>query len=376
MEPMKKTVVLAVVAALAGCGGSAEETAVTETTSERVAASAVAVDSGVLRLTFGPQNNDFRIVVGPDAGVVQVIDQLRPGGHATYRDVRAIEYRAGAGDDKIALAVNQSADFDVLLDTGTSNADIDVQWVVPASSTGSSALTPSLTLLSGPGQKKVQLALESFAPAVAFGLKTAMGAGDTEFKGNLQFKAGSVQSGVAADLTFGTAVLNKAELIVESAARSTDVAVSSVSINEFVSKIVSDQPSDRMRVSFRPVAPTAVNKTTLELTTAATDVGLDLGMTGGAGAEDVSFLVDSKAAARIAAGINTALGQGNDRLTARISAVDGSSITLAGRAVLGGGDDEAKLEVPANTGVSLSLNCGDGIDKASGFPVRSACELN
>ena len=369
----RAVIALAVAAALAGCGGGSDATdAAASTAPTPVRTSAANVAGSVLQLTYGTQSNDLRIVVGPGAGEVEVIDNLRPAGSARYSGISAIELTAGTGDDKLVFEITQAADFDVAINTGTGNTDVQVKWIVPA---GAPVVTPSVSIATGPGQKKLDVSLESFAAEVDFALTTALGAGNTEFKGQLQFKDGAVRAGANVNLGFGTGNVNKAELIVESKAGRNAFAIAGSGITEWINKVSADASGESLDLSFRPITPVAFTKTQLEVKSAARRALYDINVRGGAGADEVTLAFDQLVAASIGASLRSTLGQGNDKFEAKFTGAAGA-LNVGGAIVLGGGDDEAKLEAGPSSGVAVTVDCGDGIDKASGFPTSAACELN
>jgi hypothetical protein len=368
-----------VAAALAGCGGGdADTTTLAEVQSADGRARALAVThspaSGVLRFDFGPQNNDAKIIVGPAQGTVTVEGLSGVPNGTTYTGVRAIEWRSGAGTDRLVFEVTQSADFDLTVDTGAGDAEIDVKWIAPAGA--ASRITPSVFLATGPGMKKVQVQLESFGRDVAFDVATAFGAGDTEFKGELQYKQGSVVAGGRMALDFG-AGLNKVNLLVDSEAQQLDLDLAPRFMGELNTTILSDDPSSSARVRFAPVGVAGGSKIGFEMLTAAPSVTLDHDVTGGAGMDEVKLGLTSLAAGTVTSTARASLGQSMDKLELAYKGLPTTRVNLSGAIGLGAGDDEALLLREGISTTAPALDCGDGLDKAIGWPAAStlACEL-
>lgn len=366
----------AIAVVLAGCGGGEADTgtlAEVRSADGRVRALSVlhSPASGVLRFEFGPQNNDARIIVGPAPGHVTVEGVSGIPNGTTYTGIRSIEWRSGAGSDRLVFEVTQSGDFELVVETGPGDSEIDVKWTVPPGAAG--PITPSVYLAAGAGTKKVQVQLESFGRDVAFDLTTAFGAGDTEFKGELQYKQGSVAAGGRMALDFG-AGLNKVCLLVDSEAQRLDLDLAPRFMGELNTTILSDDPSSSARVRFAPVGVSGGSKIGFEMLSAAPDVTLDYDVTGGAGMDEVKLGLTALAAGTVTSIARGSLGQSMDKLELAYKGLPATRFNLSGAIGLGGGDDEAVLLREGIAPSAPSLNCGDGLDKAIGWPAAAARE--
>jgi hypothetical protein len=366
---------LAITAALAlvGCGTISSSSDPTNTTNRQ--AQIVTNASGVLELSFPFGVNGAKVIVGPAQGRVEVFGLPGVADGTVYNGISAINWKSGTGDDNVQFEVTQAQDFDITVDTGTSNADVQAKWIIPAGA--SATITPSFSLSTGPGMKKVSVDLESFTRDVNFALTGRMGAGDTEFKSGLQFKQGGLNAAATVDWQFGASSNNKAELIVDNEARNLDLNLSPRLMSELVTKIVSDDPADRARVRFNPINPAGGGKIGFEMTSRAPSINLDYDVRGGAGMDDVNLSLITIDPASITSNVQLDLGQGNDKLEVKYDGQASNTNVFTGAFALGGGDDEAKLEFRGLTNYGFGLDCGEGTDKAIGFRVNAVnCELN
>lgn len=361
---------------LAACGGGGEEVVLAQSTgSDRARALAVTQNptTRVLSFSFGPQNHDAKIIVGPAAGMVTVFGVTGVPDGTLYTNVSGIDWSSGDGTHRLVFEVNQAADFDINVVTATGDTAVDVKWVVPVGSMA--AITPSFALATGSGMKKVQVQLESFGRDVAFAIGTNFGAGPAEFKGELQFKQGSVNASGRMDLNFGTG-FSKAELLIDSEAQNLNLALTPRFMSELSTKVLSDDPSSSARVSFNPTAVSGGSKIGFEMLSAAPSVALDYGVTGGAGMDEVLLSLSTLQTASVTSVVNANLGQGNDKLGLSYKGLPTSSFAVSGPLSMGGGDDEASLLIEGMASNNLALDCGEGIDKAIGFATSVGCELN
>jgi hypothetical protein len=329
--------------------------------------------SNILDLSFAFGVSDAKINIGPATGRVEVFGIPNVADGTVYTNIQGIKWVSGAGDDKITFEVNQNADFDIDVNTGTSNADIQTKWIVPTGALA--AITPSLKIKTGPGQKNVGVTLESFSPNVAFSLLGDMGAGVTELKTDLQFKQGSQVAGANLDFQFGSAQGNKAELLIDSEASDNNFDISPRWVSELVTKIRAFG-GGTSNVKFGPQTYTGGGKVGFELNGGATFTNLDYNILGGAGMDEATLNLTTIRQSRIKSNFNINLGQANDKLEVLFNGPQGNKNTFAGSINMGGMDDEAKLEVMGLTTSSLVMNCGTGFDKAIGFLNPLNCEAN
>ncbi|GAB4213870.1 MAG: hypothetical protein OHK0012_10810 [Synechococcales cyanobacterium] len=330
------------------------------------------VTSGKLNFTFLFGVSNARIVVGPTRGRVQVFGLPGITEGKVYNQIRAINWVSGTGDETIQFEVTQAADFDIAVDAGTGNVEIQTQWIIPAG--GAAQITPSFSLKTGPGQKKLQMDLDSSAANVVFGLTTRFGAGEALFKGDLAFKQGSVNARGNIDLQFSGANTDFAELLIDNEATNLNLTIAPWFMKELVTKIVSDDPSSSTRTTFRPRTQSGGSKVLFEKVSAASTVAVNYGITGGAGADEITLGLNTLVPAQVTSDVTMALGQGNDKLDLKYDGA--ATLALSGPIQLEGGDDEAKLNYNGVTSYQLTLSCGAGIDKAVGFFSSTGCELN
>ena len=66
----------------------------------------------------------------------------------------------------MAIEVTQTGDFDVRVDTGAGQSQVDVKWIIPAGAPA--GITPSVHIAASTGLKKIQMQLENFAANTNF----------------------------------------------------------------------------------------------------------------------------------------------------------------------------------------------------------------
>jgi hypothetical protein len=361
---------------LSACGGGGDDpaSATGQSIGPDARALAVSIDAArTLIFNYGPVTIAAKIIVGPAAGQVQVFGLPDAPDGTVYSNIRAIRYTSGAGNDSLQFEITQAADFDLHIDTGPGNVELDVKWIVPAGAPA--GITPGVHMLNGPGDKKVQVQLESFATDVAFGVTGTFGAGNAEFRGEAQFKVGTINARPTFDIDFG-AGMTKADFMIDSEARNLFATVAPRNASELGVKVLADDPSDSATVNFRPVGVAGGTKISFEMVSGAPLIALNHNVRGGAGMDEVKLLLTTLSAARLTSMIAIDLGQMGDKLDLGYFNLPGGTLTLDGSVVLGGGDDEAKLEATGGVTDRATLNCGDGIDKATGWRNAVACELN
>lgn len=366
---LKGMLAISVMLVLGACGTSVEPL------SRELESQNATVLDGVLNLNFSFGVPSAKIIVGPVQGRVEVFGLPDIADGNIYNGIKAINWRSGTGTDVIQFEVTQTNDFDITVNTGTSDAEVQTKWIIPAGA--STTITPSLNLTTGPGAKKVQMELESFTRNVNFALIGRMGAGPTDFRGNLQFKQGGQSAAATVDFRFSGVREDKADLLVDNEARRLNLTLSPSLMSELVTKIVSDDPSDSARVNFRPTANAGGSKIGFELTSSAPQVMLNHTVSGGAGPDDINLGLTTLNPASVTSTVNMNLGQGNDKLGLKYDGLSSNQNVFSGPINLGGGDDEAKLEFRGVTNYAFSLDCSDGTDKATGFfGTVVNCELN
>lgn len=338
-----------------------------------VSGAQTSVSAGVLRVQLGPVSSQAKFVVGPAAGAVEVFGVPGTPDGTRFGGVNAIDWVSGAGDDQLTFEINQAQQFDLAVNTGAGNSQVDVKYVVPP--TAVAPIRPTVALHLGAGFKKVQVQLESFGRSVDFGLGGNFGAGDTEFKGELQYKQGSQEAKGLMALNFG-AGLNKAEIKVDSEARDLALDLAPRFMQELNTTILSDDPSSSARVRFAPVGVASGSKIGFEMVSAAPSITLDHQVAGGAGADEVKLGLTTLGPATVTSSALVNLGQSMDKIELAYKGLPSTLFNLQGTVDLGGADDEALLLVDGILAGGPAVHCGEGVDKAIGFTLRTACELN
>lgn len=365
---------------LAACGGgedvvdaqSAQATASAEP-GPRATALAVSVGAGrTLAFSYSVPTN-AKIIVGPALGAVQVFGLPDIPDGTQFTNIAAIDWRSGAAADAVSIEVTQAADFDVRVNTGAGDSQVDVKWIIPAGAPVN--ITPSVDIAAGLGFKKIQMQLESFTSHVNFGWTQRLGDGMAEVKGEMQFKQGSVSATGLMDLQFGNG-LSKAELMVDNEAQNLAMTISPRNVRELMTKVLSDDPANAVRVGFNPVGVADGSKIGFEMLTAATNVTLGANIATGAGMDEVLYNFTSLVNARVSATVDARTGAGMDKLNLALKGLPGTAFALAGSLDTGTEDDEVLLLTEGQASGRIDLNCGPGIDKAIGFTVSTACELN
>lgn len=361
----------ALAATLAACGGG-EEFVEAQSATPDARALAVTPSGRTLLFSYNVPTN-AKIIVGPLAGQVQVFGLPDIVDGTLYSNIAAIDWRSGPADDHVAIEVTQAADFDVRVDTGAGQSQVDVKWIIPAGAPAGA--TPSVHIAAATGLKKIQMQLESFAASTNFAWTQSLGNGDAEVKGEMQFKQGSQQARGLMDLQFG-AGLSKAELMVDSEAQNLVMDIRPRNVQELSTKVLGDDPSASATVNFSPVGVAGGSKMAFEMVTMAQAVSLGGSMSGGAGMDELLYSFVSLVNAQVGVNLTATTGDGMDKINLGFKGLPGTRFNLAGSVNAGAGDDEALLLGEGLVTGTLRLDCGPGTDKAIGFTATTACELN
>ncbi len=320
--------------------------------------------SGMLELAFTGTVN-AKVVVGPAKGAVQIFGAPGLADGTSYANVQGITYQGGAGNSQLQFEVTQSNDFDIVVNTGVGDAQVQAKYIIPAGAT--TKITPSVTLNLGAGQKKVEVQVESFTRDIDFNVLGNLGAGATEWKGEMQFKQGSQNANAMIDINFGDSPFNKAELVIDNEARNLNVNIAPKLMQELITKILGDDPSDTTNVTFSPTTPAGGGKVGFEMISRSPVVNLDYNVIGGAGMNDINLGLTTIDRATITSKANVKLGASNDKLEMKYNGLPNSTNLLSGTLDFGAGNDEAKLEALGTTTNGFIVDCGTGFDKAFGF---------
>jgi hypothetical protein len=325
-----------------------------------------------LQTAFGAPN--VKLMVGPQTGRVVVFGLHGIPDGTVYTGIQGINWVSGAGDTSLQLEINQTEDFDVDIQTGPGNAQLQSKYIVPVGA--STLVSPSISINTGAGRKKVEVQLESFTPNIQFDLIGNMGAGATEMKSELQFKQGSLNASANLDFRFSGTNNDKAEILIDNEARDLNIRLSPQLMRELTTKIMGDDPASAAKVLFAPVSQAGGSKLGFEMTSRAPNIDLGYDVLGGAGVDEVNLTLVTLDQATLNSNSQIALGQGNDKLELKFDGFDSNQNTFAGLFDLGGGNDEAKIEFKGTVIGGFQLDCGAGNDKAVGFANRMACEQN
>jgi hypothetical protein len=332
----------------------------------------------VLALSGAPSNSSAKVVVGPAAGRVEVYGMPGIADGAVFTGIQKLTWFTGPGFPNLQVEVTQSSDFDVDIETGAGDATVQTKWIIPAGA--SSVLTPSLNIKTGPGSKKVEVQVESFAQNVDFSYVGLMGAGLTESKNQLQFKQGSQNVNALVDIRFGAATGNKGEIIVDNEARNFNLNLDAHLMSELNTIIVGDDPADSANVNFNSSLPAAGGKIGFEMLSAAPKVAVNHNIKGGASLNEINLGLTTLSRAQISSKVNATTFSAADKIGLKYDGLETSTLNLSGAINSGAGDDEVALLTKGILNSTLALDCSGGLfDKAIDFPSTPApvgCELN
>lgn len=361
---------------LSACGGGGDDVDAQAPQANQAVpdqqALAVTASGRALLFSYAVPTN-AKIIVGPAAGQVQVFGLPDIADGTTYNNIGSIDWRSGAADDAVAIEVTQTGDFDVRVDTGAGQSQVDVKWIIPAGAPAGT--TPSVHIAASTGLKKIQMQLENFAANTNFAWTQVLGDGDAEVKGEMQFKQGSVQARGLMDLRFGNG-LSKAELTVDNEAQNLVMNIVPRNIASLTTKILSDDPAASSTVNFSPTGVAGGSNINFEMVSAAQSVTLGGTLNGGAGMDEVLYNFTSLANARVNANVSANTFAGMDKINLAFKGLPGTAISLAGAVNAGADDDEALLLTEGITTGTIRLDCGPGVDKGIGFITTEGCELN
>lgn len=317
----------------------------------------ISVSGGIMTLSYGPVSLNSKFVVGPEIGAVRLYQVPGAGDGQLYTGIRAIRVFTGAGTDQLDFEITQAANFEVFADTGTSDAQIQVKWIIPATT---ATLNPKLTLNTGAGQKKIQVDLESYARNVDFDWTYNAGAGPAEVKGQIEFKEGSVNSTADVALNLSGA-MDKVELIVDSLADNLRLDVIGRGTDDINTKVLADDRGTNLDVLFDVTGDAGGNKYAFEMASAVPNVWLDYLVGGSPATDEVKLAMVQLVPGTIRSSLNGNLGLFADKVELKYDGVP-STLRLTGLLDAGGGNDEIKLNSGFNTLSSLQLRGGDGND--------------
>ncbi|MFN0069244.1 MAG: hypothetical protein ACKVYV_16610 [Limisphaerales bacterium] len=317
----------------------------------------VSVSGGVMTVSVGPVSLNSKFIVGPAIGAVQLFQVPGAGDGQTFTGIRAIRVFSGAGTDQLDFEITQAANFEVFADTGPSDAQVQVKWIIPATT---ATLNPKLTLNTGAGQKKIQVDLESFAANVDFDWTFNAGAGNAEVKGQVEFKEGSRNA--TADLALNlSSAADKVELIVDSLADNLRLDVIGRGTDSINTKVLADDRGTNLDVLFDVTGDAGGNMYAFEMASAVPNVWLDFLVGGAPAPDEIKLAMVQLVPGNIRSSLNGNLGLVADKVELLYDGVP-SALRLTGTLDAGGGNDEIKLNSGFNTTSSLQIRGGDGND--------------
>jgi hypothetical protein len=280
-----------------------------------------------------------------------------PADGQTFAGVRALRVLSGAGPDQIDFEIEQSASFDVFVDTGSGDSAIQVKWIVPPTA---AQVNPRLELRPGAGSKRIFLDFESFASNVNLNWTLAAGAGSAEVLGDIKFKEGSVNA--AATLALGlSSAADKVELLVDSIAQNLRLDVIGRGTDLINTKILAEAPSNLLDVGYDIQGDSRANLIGFDLISAARTVIVDHAIRGGAGMDEVKLEMTQLVRSAVLSSLQLALGQSNDKAEILYGGI-ASSLSIQGNVALEGGNDELVFNSGYPTAAALTLHGNDGFD--------------
>lgn len=317
----------------------------------------VSVSGGVMTISTPPGDVNSKVIVGPAPGVVALFQVPGTGDGQTFTGIRAVRFLTGAGYDQLDFEITQAANFEVFVDTGAGDAQVQAKWIIPATA---ATLNPKLTINTGAGQKKIQVDLESYAQRVDFDWTYNAGAGPAEVKGQVEFKEGSVSN--TADIALNlSAAADKVELIVDSLADNLRLDVIGRGANDINTKVLADDRGTNLDVLFDVTGDAGGNMYAFEMASAVPNVWVDYLVGGSPATDEIKLAMVQLVPGNIRSSVNGNLGLFADKVELLYDGVP-STLRLTGLLDTSGGNDELKLASGFNTSSSLQIRGGDGND--------------
>lgn len=323
------------------------------------AAASVSVVNGVMTIAAPPGDVNSKVIVGPAPGVVALFQVPGAGDGQTYTGVRSLRFNTGAGYDQLDFEITQNTAFDVAVNTGSGDAQVQLKWILPATAS-TARLNPRFNLTTGAGAKKVQVDLESYAPNVDFDWTYNSGAGPAEVKGQVEFKEGSRTS--TADLALNlSAAADKVELTVDSLADNLRLDVVGRGTDNINTKVLADDRGNNLDVLYDIFGDSGANNIGFEMASAMPNVWVDYVIDGGPVSDEVKLAMVQLVPGTIRSTLDLDLALSADKAELLYDGVS-STLRLAGLINAGGGNDEVKLGSGFNTTSSLRVLGGDNND--------------
>ncbi len=212
-----------------------------------------------------------------------------------------------------------------------------------------------ISLQTGSGYDQIELAVET---AASLSVSINSGTGNSNTLVKWKVLGGSASPLADLDIVSGTGTQRFVNVEMESEARNATIAVDAGAADEIVTKVISSNDSDALRVSFSGAAP----KLDLEVGSSASILGVDIRGAGTAGADVLKYSINQTRPAAVDVTWNVDAGGGDDLVEAKVSA-SGSTVTQRGTALGQAGADQLLFETDAFATITgLTLNGGIGND--------------
>lgn len=215
----------------------------------------------------------------------------------------------------------------------------------------------AITVNTGTGRDEIQFDIEH---ASSLTVRANFGSGEALNK--TQWKVTPGQQNVNADFAISSTAspalqLAEVNFDVESLG-TTSIAINTGNMQNAVTKVIGDDPSQALNVAFASRAPL----TNFELVSAAPALNVSLSGTHAGTLNEVKYGITQLRAGVANVSANTTLGNGSDKLEGKIS-TPGSQTRLTGNINAGGGDDLVLWEVEGSSSViGASVSGGAGND--------------
>ena len=309
--------------------------------------STVTFTNGQLFIDTPDGDQNIKFLVGSNPGQTQVFGVPGLADGIAYTGVRAINLVTGADFDKVEFDVVSAQSLAISSDTAVGQAETKVQWKVAP---GTARSINSLALRSAVGATKAELDFTSEAQNTEFTWTANSGTGNAEVKGGIDFKAPGRRGigNVGFNLGEGNHLVS---VEVDSEVRNTTLNIDAGNAAETNVKVVSDDPSDFLGLTFNARAP----KTVLEMISSAAICNMDVTGTHLSAFNEMKYGLSQIRPGKVSAFYDLQTAAGGDKIEANISA-PGSKVVLDGSVRTGAGDDFTHFNSSAlSTVVGLDL---------------------
>jgi hypothetical protein len=312
-------------------------------------------DAATGTLTVGsaaPVDLNVKIEVGPAAGQARVISATLPG-TAAFSGVRAVRVVAGASTDQVEFDINASQSLALAIDTGAGDAQVKIQWKVPA---GATATTSSLSMSSGGGRVNTELDFEGGTTTSVFNWSTSFGGGDKLVTGKVAFLPSVATARNTVNLANLGGGSHTVALNVDSKAQVARLNFNSGFARDVSYKVGSSDATQRLE----SVVQLGGAFNTVEINAAAAALVTTLrGTAGNTSGATTQYGVVQTVPGTLAATVEYATLASGANVGLKFDA-PASLLTLGGRLTGSVGNDGFKVESAGNTVSSLQIDAGDG----------------